>query len=242
LNELWTKITKDIATSPVVAAWFTTVGAVIVALISALVSSFVAHRSVYINTVTTERSRWIEAMRKIISTYSGAAGKISARRKLDSQYEKSADWASDTENLQKLLSDLTLRLNPTEVEAKHLLTAAKTLDRAARIHSPAAFILANEVMVRHAQWVAKAEWERVKQEASGWLATPIFAWRNLRRQQAYNAFLQTDGSLHRLDLIGAGKKDIKLTLARSEMDSYTQRCRGGSLRIWPWLQRVLKIG
>ena len=39
-----------------------------------------------------------------------------------------------------------------------------------------------------------------------------------RRRSAYNRFLQRDGSLEKLDAIGAGKADVELTLLRSQMD------------------------
>ncbi len=216
------QIVTDVGRNPVLAAWFTAGGAILAATVSALVAFLVAQRSVYMNAVTAERSKWIEALRGTISQYSGAAGKISARRRVG-EYDTDLDWATDTEALQTLLSDLTLRLNPTEDEARHLLFAARKVNAAARLHSPAAFILANEIMIRHAQWVAKGEWERVKQEASGALAWPWFAWRSWRRGLAYAAFLEADGSLKRLDLIGAGKSDAELTLARSEMDVITRR-------------------
>jgi hypothetical protein len=80
-------------------------------------------------------------------------------------------------------------------------------------------ILADEIMIRHAQWVLKAEWERVKQEASGIFQAPVFWWRNWRRRRAYAEFLKKDGALGRLDAIGAGVGDVRLTLLRSEMDS-----------------------
>ncbi|EJL35688.1 hypothetical protein PMI01_01235 [Caulobacter sp. AP07] len=200
------------------AAWFTAGGAIIAATVSALVSYLVAYRSVYINAVTAERSKWIEALRSTISKYSGAAGRVSARRALGA-YAKDQDWASDTEHLQTLLSDLTLRLNPNEAEAQNLLRSAMKLDQAARLHSPAAVILANEIMIRHAQWAAKVEWDRVKEEASGVMRAPTFAWRKWRRGRAYAKFLKGAGSLDRLDAIGSGVSDADLTLLRSEMDT-----------------------
>ncbi len=151
-----------------------------------------------------------------------ASDRINARqssRKNNKEYLDSQEWAGDSEILQTLLSELTLRMNPTEREAQSLLKAAKKLDQAARIHSSPAVILANEVMIRHAQWVLKAEWERVKQEASGPVCIPFYWWRNWRRSRAYADFLKNDGSLKKLDLIGAGTGDANLTRARSAMDS-----------------------
>lgn len=216
MQSWWTVVVDNVSRSPVMAAWFTATGAFLAAGISALVSYLVAHRSVYINAVTAERSKWIEALRATISKYSGAAGRVRARRD-EANYSTSPAWADDTEQLQTLLSDLILRLNPTEPEARNLLRAARKLDQAARLHSHAAVLLANEVMIRHAQWLAKAEWERVKQEASGLLMAPYYGWRARRRKADYAAFLLKDGDLARLDAIGAGK-DAKLTKLRSDMD------------------------
>ena len=213
----WLAVAQDTTRAPVVAAWFTAAGALFAAIVSALISYLVSRRSVYINSVTSERSKWMEALRSTISKFSGTADKISARRK-KADYEGSPDWATDTKALRTLLSDLTLRLNPTEPEARNLLRAAKKLDAAARLHSPPAVILANEVMIRHAQWVLKAEWERVKQEASGPLKAPIYWWRNWKRRKAYRNFVAKDGMLSRLDQIGAGKSDIELASLRNEMD------------------------
>jgi hypothetical protein len=213
----WFQVAQDAARSPVVAAWFTATGALLSAAVSALVSYLVSRRSVYINAVTVERSKWIGALRGTISKFSGAADRVSTL-KVNPGYAQVVDWAADTQNLHTLLSDLTLRLNPTETEALNLLRAAKKLDQAARLHSHAAVILADEIMTRHAQWVLKAEWERVKQEAAGPLRAPKFWWRNWRRRMAYAKFLKKDGSLDRLDQIGTGKTDAELILLRSEMD------------------------
>jgi hypothetical protein len=210
-------VTQDATNSAVVAASFTAAAALCAAVVSALVSYLVSRRSVYINAVTVERSKWIEALRGTISKLSGAADRVNTLQK-KSDYADSRDWATDTQMLHTLLSDLTLRLNPTEMEARNLLRAAKKLNAAARLHSPAAVILADEIMTRHAQWVLKAEWERVKQEAAGPLGAPKIWWRNWRRREAYARFLKNDGSLDRLDAIGAGKSDAELTLLRSEMD------------------------
>lgn len=201
----------------VVAAWFTGGAALVGVGISAVVSTIVSRLSVYINAVTSERSKWIEALRGTISNLSAAADRIvTLRQAKAANYAESVEWATDTQELHRLMTDLTLRLNPTEPEALNLLKAARKLNASARLHSSAAVILADEVMVRHAQWVLKAEWERAKEEAAGRLQALRFCYRRWRR--AYNRFLLRDGSLQKLDAIGAGKTDLELTLLRSEMD------------------------
>jgi hypothetical protein len=238
MQDLGAQIAAEFAKSPVVAAWFTAGGAIFAATISALVSYLVAHRSVYINAVTAERSKWIEAMRATISSYSGLAGKMSARQNQDPKYQKGAEFAADGELLQKLLSDLTLRLNPTEQEARDLLRVAKKLDQTVRLHRPVDYTLVNEIMIRHAQWVTKAEWEQVKREASGVLARPYFSYRKWRRDRDYAAFLGSDGSLDRLDLVGSAQPEGVVALARSAMDA--PPVRGTPLLSWSMRKSLYK--
>lgn len=248
MQGLGAQIAAEFAESPVVAAWFTAGGAIFAALVSALVSYLVAHRSVYINAVTAERSKWIEAMRSTISSYSGLAGKMSARQKQDPKYQKGAEFAADGELLQKLLSDLTLRLNPTEQEARDLLRVAKKLDQTVRLHRQVDYTLVNEIMIRHAQWVTKAEWEQVKREASGVLAGPYFLYRKWRRGRAYLAFLKSDGSLDQLDLVGSAQPEGVVVLARSAMDTPPNRAKARlswsqrkSLYKWRWRRLVARL-
>ncbi|RXT29856.1 hypothetical protein B5P46_01975 [Rhizobium leguminosarum] len=214
----WIDVLQDAARSPVVAAWFTAMGALIAATVSAIVSYVVSRRSVYINAVTAERSKWIEALRGNVSAFSGAADRLSALRSGATAID-SKEWATHAGELHSLLSELTLRLNPSEPEARNLLRCAKRLEAATRLHSPASVILADEIMIRHAQWVLKAEWERVKQEASGPLQAPFFWFRRSRRRHAYQRFLAGPGSLSRLDQIAAGKTDLQLTMLRTEMNN-----------------------
>jgi len=222
----WFGVLQDQTRVAVVAAWFTGGAAIIGVVISAVVSTIVSRRSVYINAVTAERSKWIEALRGTISKLSAAADRVVTLRQAQhaqqaqaADYAESVEWATDTQELHRLMSDLMLRLNPTEHEALNLMKAARKLNAAARLHSSAAVILADEIMVRHAQWVLKAEWERVKEEAAGSLQAPKFCIRRWRRRRAYKQFLLGAGSLQRLDAIGAGRSDRDLTLLRSEIDA-----------------------
>lgn len=224
MGEWLTEVLQDPSRASIVAGWFAAAAVITVGLISAIVSLLVAGRSGYINAVTAERSKWIETLRGTISKFAGAADRIRARRDAK-DYLQSKDWAADTEALRTLLADLTLRLNPSEDEARNLLFAAKTLDAAAHLHTTPAVGLANEVMIRHAQWVLKAEWDRVKQEASGPLAAPWFWMKNARRRGKYHRFLRSDGDLGRLEAIGAGKSDAELTVLRSDMDREPPKAR-----------------
>lgn len=93
------KVSSDPAYIPVivacVAAAASIAGAVITIFnvtITARTTASVASRAVYINSVTAERSKWIDALRKSIADYSGAAERVLARRK-DPKYADSVEWA-----------------------------------------------------------------------------------------------------------------------------------------------------
>lgn len=218
------KIANDPAAFAVVAAWFTAAASLGVALITivtvtitARTTSKVVSRSVYINSVTAERSKWIDALRKSIADYSGAAERVISRRK-DPQYEASTEWATDVQSIRTHLSNLKLRLNPREATAQNLIDAARKVYQAARIHRWSDVDLASEILVRHGQWVLKFEWNRVKLEAASGNEKKRLEQEEAVLEKEYQEFLKHDGSLDRLKAIGAGKRETDIVLLRSEMD------------------------
>lgn len=74
--EWWSEMLQDPTRVGVVAAWFTGGAAIISVIISAVVSTIVSRRSVYINAVTAERSKWIETLRGTVSKMSAAADRV----------------------------------------------------------------------------------------------------------------------------------------------------------------------
>lgn len=224
LLEWFRQIAANPTGIPVVAAWFAAIASFavavmsfITALITTRTTSRVASRSVYINSVTAERSKWIDALRRSIADFSGAAERVISRRH-DPKYEHSSDWAADVQTLRTHLSSLKMRLNPREASSQDLITAARKLDQAARIHRWADVELATEVMVRHGQWILKFEWNRVKMEAAAGSELRKLKRDEIDLNRDYAEFLENDGSLARLDAIGAGRSSIDVALLRSEMD------------------------
>lgn len=218
------RVTSDPAYVPVVAAWSAAITSFVVALITivtvkitARTTTNVASRSVYINSVTAERSKWIDALRRSIADYTGSAERVISRRK-DSKYEHSSEWAADVQSLRTNLSNVKMRLNPREAIARNLIAAARKVDQAARIHRWVDVDLASEIMVRHSQWVLKIEWNRVKMEAASGFELKKLRAAELQLERDYAVFMAADGSLHRLDAIGAGKDELTISQLRSEMD------------------------
>ena len=225
MAEWFLKIANDPTAFAVVAAWFTAAAALVVALITivtvtitAWTTARVASRSVYINSVTAERSKWIDALRKSLADYSAAAERVISRRN-DNKYEHSAEWATDIQSMRTHLSSLKMRLNPREAMAQNLIDAARKVDQAARLHRWTDVDLASEIMVRHGQWVLKFEWNRVKLEAASGAEKRRLKKAEAELEKDYGEFLKNDGSLERLKAIGAGKSEIDLALLRSQIDN-----------------------
>lgn len=147
-------------------ALFGTLGGVIATYVN-------ARRSVYISSITVERSKWIESLRKSISDYSAALGRLIYRiRQFRHQNgpEKSVYDSNEileaAEQLNQSVSVVQLQLNPAGVIDKNIL---KLLD-AIFVNKDTGFELfqrADELLIHHSQWLLKLEWETVKYEARG---------------------------------------------------------------------------
>lgn len=218
-------LVSDPAFIPVTAAWVAAFASIIGALVTIVTSTIaartttsVASRSVYINSVTAERLKWIDSLRRSIAEYSGVAERVLSRR-TDPKYVNSIEWTTDIQSLRTHLSNLKLRLNPREPAAQNIISAARKLDQAARIHRWADVNLAGEIMVRHGQWTLKFEWNRVKLEAASGAEKRELKKLKAELDKEYRAFLASDGSLHRLRAIGAGRSSIDVSILRSEMDA-----------------------
>ena len=122
------------AEAPVVASWFVSSVALVTAFVTVVIATItarttykVASRNTYINSVTAERSKWIDAFRRSIADFSGAAERIYARRQ-DPKYQASAEWANDVQSLRTHFASLKMRLNPREQASINFLTAALALE------------------------------------------------------------------------------------------------------------------
>ena len=175
----------------------------LIALVGALagvVSSYVVSgRSVYINSITAERSKWIDKLRVNLAAYSAlmaeqafvllqikaAPGTVQAdAAKLSdvlTRVNATASviqlqlnpWGKIDENILKLVSSIVIRKS-TEVELVQR---------------------ADDLLIAHSQWLLKAEWEKVKFEAHGWWYRAFNFWRAGRRLRAYSKWAEDEGSL-----------------------------------------------
>lgn len=134
-------------------------------IVAALIAFVVSRRTLYVTAVTTERSKWINALRTNLSTLTGRVLAMQDRSRGDANYVRGADYWSDLDQIARIISKVTLQLNPRGAIDANLLKLLDALPglidgkHASRIRD------ANSLLVRHAQWLLKEEWEVVKAEA-----------------------------------------------------------------------------
>lgn len=165
------------------------VSAAIIALCGVIISAFVAftssRRSVYISSVTVERSKWIEKLRSNIAELLELCAAIS--------HKKDITYDEKRNKVDRLISLITLQLNPADKGGidKNLITHLQYLLKACE-RSAEDYRAEEKRFIRHSQFMLKEEWEKVKAEARGSLSSlwHKFLFRKFRRKCAYNKFLR----------------------------------------------------
>lgn len=168
----------------VAAAAAATVGASFIALcgvvLAALVAFITGRRSVYISSVTAERSKWIEKLRTNIADLLGVCSAIHLSTPIDiaaKEQRSVGDHVPDLErrhHADRLVALITLQLNPNDesgidrnliIHMRNLVGSAEKLDKSYRVEE--------KKFIRHCQFLLKEEWEKVKSEARGTLKSIV---------------------------------------------------------------------
>jgi hypothetical protein len=142
----------------------------LIALAGAILGSFltylVSRRSIYINSVTVERSKWIGELRANIASLSAQVWSINKNLIDDSSYSDSPQFFQQVQEIHRLRSLISLQLNPLGEIDKSILRILDDLEQS--FESPANFSWAgaDHLLIAHTQWLLKAEWEKVKSEAA----------------------------------------------------------------------------
>lgn len=127
---------------------------------NAVVNHRTSQRTMFINTVTTQRIKWIEQLRQDISTFSGltyhwcftdVAGKPE-----ESEMLKEID---------RLRHVIRLRLNPSEEPDKTIEQLIGQIPRLTGSDQQQQLVEALEELTRTTQRLLKQEWEKVKSES-----------------------------------------------------------------------------
>jgi hypothetical protein len=171
-----------------------TVAAAIIALIgviiSVIISITISRRSSYITAVTTERSKWIDKLRENIAELLGTCGAIRlALPDLNNDVAR-----SNRQNLDRLIALITMQLNPSNpIDANMIGLLGLILQRVE--HKDQNYRELERAFVRHAQFLLKEEWEKVKLEAMVCLSKPRWYNRCWKRKAAYEGFCKRTESL-----------------------------------------------
>jgi hypothetical protein len=117
----------------------------------------------FINTVTSERVKWIEKLRQSISTFCGLAHywRFSTVRGSDEERKK-------IEEIDKLRHLIALQLNPLdaiEKEIQKLVGEIVSMSSGYRQVSDEDYRKHLETLTERTQQLLKAEWEKVKEES-----------------------------------------------------------------------------
>lgn len=170
-----------------------TISAAIIAVCGVILSAFSAfvtgRRSVYISSVTAERSKWIEKLRSNIAELLQVCAAINNETQASQAYDEKRNKADG------LISLISLQLNPADEGGidknliAHLRVLVDTTEK-----SGDEFRKEEKKFVRHSQFMLKEEWEKVKAEARGWIAT---LWNKVRgkkcaRKCAYKRFISEE--------------------------------------------------
>jgi HAMP domain-containing protein len=180
------------AAKPFLSAPFVQILVAVIALVAAVVSAFVSflisRRSIYINSVTVERSKWIGELRANIASLSGEVRNINQRLIDNRAFDRSDEFSSSAQKIYRLSALIRLQLNPfNEIDANLLSIIDEFTDS---FNSPTDFRWASQdyLLIAHAQWLLKAEWEKVKSEAAGLPRKPWLWFKSKLYMRRYRKF------------------------------------------------------
>lgn len=171
------------------------------ATFGALASLVVSGRTVYINSVTAERSRWIEKLRANIGKLSTAIIYLHISMNAESLDDSSKDRVhAKTVELLEAVSSLGLQLNPNGVIDGNVLKIVELIINA--VEDKNRLDEAHGLLMTHSRWLLKEEWEKVKAEASGPLSKIWWRWKRSLRLRRYRKYAAAEGNIQRV--LGSG--------------------------------------
>lgn len=164
-------------------------------ILSAFISAFVSRRSLYINSVTVERSKWIEKLRNNIAECLGLLGYLHFKMGVSQgEFVASTEYDELIQKVETLLNVITLQLNPDGKIDRNILVLLRAITRLAE-NPQSNYRGAESLLIRHSQWLLKEEWEKVKYESRG-LIRRLVGWPKRRwRACRYTCFSRGAGSV-----------------------------------------------
>lgn len=159
-------------------------------VISVLFTFFASRRSIYISSVTAERSKWIEKLRSNLSDY---VGTCAALQRYNTGFavmenpDKKSELNRDAARIRALIS---LQLNPNDesgIDRNLIIQMGRLLSLTGDIKK---YAVEEAKFIRHCQFLLKEEWEKVKSEAKGGIRYHLSREPRalIKRKNEYRAF------------------------------------------------------
>lgn len=186
-----TEIFDDLSKNPQMIPIVTAIIALTGVALSAFVAFTVSKKSAYITAVTAERSKWIDKLRENIAELLAVCGSIHMALP-----DKTSDVAlAKRSEAGRFIALITLQLNPFDKSGidQNLIEFLPKLVQSSESES-GGYRESERQFVRHAQFLLKEEWEKVKSEAKGAMLALLTGTACKRRKRAkeYRKFCETD--------------------------------------------------
>ena len=192
---------------PLLVAIIALSGVLISAIIGGLIAFVTSRKALYVNAVTVERSKWIAKLRNNFAEYPSIAHALfyeaNKAKDHDGPINLSPEYFVLLRELQKMKSLLKLQLNPNgKIDRNIILIVDRIYDLARASTFGPELAGAELLLVLHAQFLLKAEWEKVKLEArsSWWCDTK----QSSQSDHDYDDFILKEGAIPDFNLTGGG--------------------------------------
>jgi hypothetical protein len=170
--------------------------AVAAAIIAAVISYIISRRSLYVNSVTVERTKWIGELRTNIARLSGQILTINQKQIVDRSFGMSSQFHEYQEEIHRLTSLVKLQLNPFNEIDSNILRIVDHLEQSFENPLDASWAGSDYLLIAHARWLLKAEWDKVRMEAAGPIRKPYLFCKMKYRGWQYRTFARSDGLVH----------------------------------------------
>jgi len=135
--------------------------------LSALISLIISRRSSFIMAVTAERSKGIDKLRENIAELLGLCSAIYFMKD-----KNTLEANAKREKADRLIALITMQLNPNNEIDANMIDFLPQLVQSTEKDAEYRPLEAN--FIRHAQFLLKEEWEKVKTEAMGVLLSALY--------------------------------------------------------------------
>ena len=160
---------------------------------SAAIAYTTSRRSLYINSVTVQRSKWIDSIRNNIAEYAKVALGLSYQISIGQITIPSKDYTERIESLNGLIVLINLQLNPRGTIERNISRIMDKYVNATQFYGIAEIHRTNDLLAAHSQWLLKDEWEKVKFEAAGIVRKTWIWWNGRIRRWRYDQFCRGEG-------------------------------------------------